>query len=368
MCISKNRCAAITAGLIGLIGALSWPAMGANGIGHSSSVSASINGGELLTYGFTANKDEAVHISVVNLETKSGFEPRAWLYGPDGRVIAKGSHKRVVAFDCHSKSYPCRLQLTGPYRLVVTDKRRVNPGQVRIEFLNVTKPGAALTGGAGNASEAGVVGEQAESGKDASELDNTTNDSTDVQRQTVLQQYQAQYPSGVFFTPQDEANDGLPYLGGQCIAWAERLYDAAATMPVSDYSYGVAANIPDVLQAEGYTVVTNPEAPKVGALIVWEEPDKYGSGKDGAGHVGVVTAIKQGPLQKGGSYEIVVSEANFPDSGSSITEELAAKWGLSVEEARKEIVTTSYGIFQERVFDTGALGRGIYQFKAYVYP
>lgn len=173
--------------------------------------------------------------------------------------------------------------------------------------------------------------------------------SSRVTNQTVLQKYQNGFTNQVFHTPQNEATDGLNYLGGQCIAWAESLYDQTAKNPITSYSYGRAANIPNVLSKNGYTVIKDPKKPKIGALVVWDD------GK--AGHVGVVTAIKPGP-------QIVVSEANF----GNVTSASAMKWGLTLAKAKQEYVTDEYGRFQERTFNVANLDRGSYKFSAYVYP
>lgn len=311
--------------------------------------------GSVNMHAFSATPTSTMHFKITSIGDHI-IEPKVWLYSPTGRLLLESRQDRSTNFICGQNNH-CRLPETGRYSVVVThygDK----DGQYRLSVVSIPTASQAPQ----------TLSESNENIQPSYGPQDPSNDKSEIMRQETMHAYQAHYPDGVFFRPQDEASDGLPHLGGQCIAWAKRLYDAAATKPISSYSFGVASNIPNVLKEKGYTVVTNPKAPKVGALIVWEDPDRYGPGKGGAGHVGVVTGIKQGPLKDGGSYQILISEANFPDSGSRITEDQAAVWGLSAESARKEFVTTSYGMFQERVFDTNSLNRGAYKFKAYVYP
>lgn len=305
--------------------------------------------GSVNMHAFSATPSSTMHFKITSIG-KLLTVPKVWLYSPTGRILFESNQDRSTHFICRPNDR-CRFTESGRHTLVVTHYGEED-GQYKLSVVNipaVSEVAQAPTGPNTNT-------------QNSYEPQGSGNSQTGVVHKNALQAYQARYPNGVFFTPKDEDAVKPQYLGGQCIAWAERLYDAGASKPISGYSYGKAANIPDVLQDKGYNIVKNPKAPKVGALIVWE------GGKDGAGHVGVVTGIKQGPLKEGGSYEILVSEANYSDTGSVMTKDLAATWGLTVEEAKKEFVTTSYGIFKERIFDTGSLTRGDYKFKAYVYP
>ncbi len=133
------------AGLFFLVSIFPFPLLAENGMGRSSSITGSVGVGELLTYTFSANKDEAIHISVVDTDAKSHFTPQVWLYAPNGRVVIQRRESMVVTFDCHTTSTSCRIKQSGIYRLVVADYSRTHPGNIRIEFLNVTKPGPTLT-------------------------------------------------------------------------------------------------------------------------------------------------------------------------------------------------------------------------------
>jgi surface antigen len=329
----NKRDRAIVAGVVCLAATSPWPLLAENVLSRSTSVNSSIGVGSLLSYPFLVDKNEPIHIRVVNATTaKTRFRPQSWLYGPAGQVVAHRSRDKVMNFDCFSSSHSCRFKQSGIHRLVVADEDGAYTGNIRIEILYVNTPGAALKNHGGASGQESVL------------------------IQSALREYQDSFEGGRFHTKDAEQTDGLDYLGGQCIAWSRLLYDKTAAKSLSSLTFGAAANIPNVLEQNGFHVVKEATKPKVGSLIVWDD--------GGAGHVGVVSAIKQGPLEDGAGPQIIVSEANF----AKVTAQSASNWGVSLEEAKREFITEEYGVFKERVFDTNELSRGRYTFSAYVYP
>lgn len=151
------------------------------------------------------------------------------------------------------------------------------------------------------------------------------------------------------------AADPPAWLNGQCVAWARRLYGRVANTSLDGINFGLARNIPSVLAARGFEVVTDQGSPRVGSLIVWDD--------GGAGHVGVVVAVDR-DSKSGNPKRVRISEANF----GRITRSGARRWGLTEVQARREFVTDKYGEFDEVWIDLAKPSRGIYEFLAYVYP
>ena len=165
----------------------------------------------------------------------------------------------------------------------------------------------------------------------------------------AMRRYQEQYSEGRFL----DEGDPPRWLAGQCVDWAVRLFNIASATPVSG-PFGVAARIPEVATRQGFTTVTDPRRPSIGAMIVWND--------GGAGHVGVVTGIELAAT--GLVVGITVSESNF----GPITEAGANAWGIEFAVARREYITEEYGRFRERSFAIDDLDRGRYRFSGYVYP
>lgn len=134
------------------------------------------------------------------------------------------------------------------------------------------------------------------------------------------------------------------WLLGQCVAWAKLAYAEVSERPL-DLAVGVARNIPERAGAAGFKIEINPKKARIGALVVWDD--------GGAGHVGIVSGLVRNP-DTGEAAKIEVSEANW----GTATASGASRWGLSLDEARGEIVTDMYGHFSPSVqFSTDNLDR-----------
>ncbi|MBL3526385.1 MAG: CHAP domain-containing protein [gamma proteobacterium endosymbiont of Lamellibrachia anaximandri] len=162
----------------------------------------------------------------------------------------------------------------------------------------------------------------------------------------IIDQYIQGKEGNVFYSEFSKEPDP-GWLKGQCVAWAEELFNEVSSRPISG-PYGSAQGIPTRANKQGFSVVTQEDKPAVGSLIVWTYKEY--------GHVGVVTDVAEN--------EIAVSEGNWGE----VTEKSAEKWGITKKKAIDEFVTEKYGIFTKIKLPLTKLDRDDYKFFAYIYP
>ena len=180
----------------------------------------------------------------------------------------------------------------------------------------------------------------------------------DGKNEKILEKFHERYRSDRFLADPDPP----AWLNGQCIAWARLGFHQVSNRPLN-LQFGAAKNIPKLSEGAGFTVERDPVNAEVGALIVWND--------GGAGHVGIVTRVKR-DKDSGKIDQIFVSEANWATASNLGI----SRWGITLERARAEYVTDSYGRFKIRSFNTKDLDRPspgqrelkTYKFIGYVLP
>ena len=173
-----------------------------------------------------------------------------------------------------------------------------------------------------------------------------------------LQEFMERYRNRRYLNDPDPPG----WLNGQCIAFA-RLARQQVTGASLALQFGQASNIVRMSATAGLVTETDPAKARVGALVVWDD--------GGAGHVGVVVGIRRNG-KTGLADRITVGESNWGVATNSVT----TTWGISIEEARRELVSDRYGYFDTFTLPTASLDRApprakeplSYRFVGYVLP
>lgn len=89
-------------------------------LADDGSVDGELTLGDIDTFTFQAAAGGSLYLRVGN-ETAPYFNPKIWLYGPNGVLVFSGSARGAIDVDCYPTSSSCRLEQTGIYRLVVKE-------------------------------------------------------------------------------------------------------------------------------------------------------------------------------------------------------------------------------------------------------